>query len=879
MQDIKPINSNRRISFLRLFFGAALFVFCLVTCPSYGQGKQKRQLTAADYHLWSRLFVEQISEGGQWVSYRNLYDSHKDTLFVQHTGTKMKFQLPGGREGIFNGEDAFACLGTNDSLWFQNLKSGVLKQYADVSEFYFSGNGKYLLLLVKDDNEKKLLVLDMKGSIVASESHISYWRIESERNGVAYSIASAGNNSVNLLFLDSNISKQTVISEGINAFVNLCWKGTSLAFVGTGENPIVYCYSTANRQLKKYELGLQSGFTADMKISDYPYGSMIISDDGSKIFFDLKEKQVLTASEKDTVQIWRANDKLLYSFRKNFGDFVNLPKLAVWHIAANNIKQVTDKELPIAKLSGDYKHALLYDPLAYEPQNHQEGAVDLYITDIASGKRKLVLKKYTGDIESVRFSQHGKYFIYAKDGNWWVYDIAKDTHTNITSALGVPFLQQNKQFPEEAGAYKNPDWTCDDSTILLYDQFDVWAISPNGKLHNRLTRGRELGRTYRIANFETQPSYPRNPMEAKKNRYSLKDGFVLEASDRSLGIGGMYSWSQKEKEQILVWDSKRTGQYQKADKAAVYLYVAEMYDVSPRLVVIDKRKTTSYTLVQSNKQQQDYYWGRSELVHYTAMGKELSGALYYPADYQAGKKYPMVVEIYECKSHLVNEYVNPSENNYGGFNSANFTTQGYFVLHPDINYKEGEPGMSATECVLAAVDAVIAKGLVLPNKIGLIGHSFGGYETNFIVTKTDRFAAAAAGDGWSDLISAYLYVGPTFQRPDFYRGEYDQWRIGKSLFEDTDSYLKNSPVLYAANVSTPFLSWTGEADYHVNYLQSFEFHLALRRLQKKAIMLVYPEEGHSIVQPLHQKDLTARMEAWFAFYLKDDPKCSWMEAK
>jgi dipeptidyl aminopeptidase/acylaminoacyl peptidase len=180
--------------------------------------------------------------------------------------------------------------------------------------------------------------------------------------------------------------------------------------------------------------------------------------------------------------------------------------------------------------------------------------------------------------------------------------------------------------------------------------------------------------------------------------------------------------------------------------------------------------------------------------------------------------------------------------------------------------------------VLAAVDTVIDKGLVDPQRLGLIGHSFGGYETNLIVTRTDRFSAAAAGDGWADLVSAYLYVGATMQRPDFYRGEFDQWRIGKSLFEDTEGYLRNSPVLHAAKVTTPLLSWTGAEDWHVNYLQSFEFHLALRRLQKKAIMLVYPEEGHSLLQRTHQKDLTRRIEAWFGFYLKNDSDCAWMAA-
>src|SRR5690606_7082521 len=94
------------------------------------------------------------------------------------------------------------------------------------------------------------------------------------------------------------------------------------------------------------------------------------------------------------------------------------------------------------------------------------------------------------------------------------------------------------------------------------------------------------------------------------------------------------------------------------------------------------------------------------------------------------------------------------------------------------------------------------------------------------------------------LTSFYLTVGWDTGRPDMWRFENQQWRMGKSFFEDKQGYDRNSPIVYAKNITTPLLSWTGDQDKQVNWNQSIEFYLALRRLGKKHILLLYPNEGH-----------------------------------
>jgi dipeptidyl aminopeptidase/acylaminoacyl peptidase len=259
-------------------------------------------------------------------------------------------------------------------------------------------------------------------------------------------------------------------------------------------------------------------------------------------------------------------------------------------------------------------------------------------------------------------------------------------------------------------------------------------------------------------------------------------------------------------------------------------------------------------------------------------GVKTKGILFYPADYKSEKKYPMIVHIYERQFSYLNDYENPSSLSPDGFNVNHITTKGYFVLYPDIEYVFGNLAQSVTQSVLSAVDKVVAMGVVDPAKIGLLGHSFGGYETDLIITQTDRFAAAVSGAAWTDLVSSYLYVSGTFKKPDFYRAETNQLRIGKSLYEDMQSYLKNSPVLLAQNVKTPLLGWAGENDRHIHSLQSMEFYMALRRINKEHTLLIYPDEGHELSQRQNQKDLSSRIMEWFDYYLKNGNRQDWMNA-
>lgn len=159
----------------------------------------------------------------------------------------------------------------------------------------------------------------------------------------------------------------------------------------------------------------------------------------------------------------------------------------------------------------------------------------------------------------------------------------------------------------------------------------------------------------------------------------------------------------------------------------------------------------------------------------------------------------------------------------------------------------------------------------------MFGHSFGGYETNFIISQTNIFAAAVSGAGISDIISMYFNIGKSFDfQSDMFRFENQQWRMGKSLYDDKEAYLRNSPIMHAENVKTPLLLWTGKNDRIVPWNQSISYYLALRKLGVKNEMLVYPDEEHSLANPSNQTDLSKRMMAWFDHLLKGYPEPEWI---
>jgi dipeptidyl aminopeptidase/acylaminoacyl peptidase len=258
-------------------------------------------------------------------------------------------------------------------------------------------------------------------------------------------------------------------------------------------------------------------------------------------------------------------------------------------------------------------------------------------------------------------------------------------------------------------------------------------------------------------------------------------------------------------------------------------------------------------------------WGKSVSVNWKSDEFHVQGWLLLPKDYDPSKKYPLIVEVHGGPAAAI-------ESSWVGrsmLSPAAFSALGYFVLQPNPrgSYGQGEAftqanrkdfGYGDLRDILAGVDAVQAQYSIDPGRVGLTGWSYGGFMSMFAVTQTHRFKAAVAGAGIANWES---YYG---------ENSIDQWMIpyfGASVYDDPAVYAKSSAINYIKQVKTPTLVVVGDRDGECPAPQSFEFWHALRDQQVPTELVVYPNEGHGFVNPLHREDVLSRTLDWFGRYM------------
>ena len=267
-------------------------------------------------------------------------------------------------------------------------------------------------------------------------------------------------------------------------------------------------------------------------------------------------------------------------------------------------------------------------------------------------------------------------------------------------------------------------------------------------------------------------------------------------------------------------------------------------------------------LTTSNPQLDDIALTRSELVEYLDVdGNTLYGILYYPVGYEPGRQYPLVAEIYE-------QYFD------NGFNENMnlITAQGWFGFRPSVRFEEGFPGEAWLKAVPNAINRIIERGLVDPERVGVYGQSYGGYATNLLITQTDRFAAAANVSGKVNIIS-FLGDSPKITTRNYAAAEVGQDRIGATLWEQPHKYIEHSAVMFADRIETPLLMLSGEGDWNVPATNQREMYYALRRLGKEVVWVHYTAGGHGAGRASTAADFLdhwQRMFDWFAEHFGEE---------
>jgi dipeptidyl aminopeptidase/acylaminoacyl peptidase len=323
-------------------------------------------------------------------------------------------------------------------------------------------------------------------------------------------------------------------------------------------------------------------------------------------------------------------------------------------------------------------------------------------------------------------------------------------------------------------------------------------------------------------------------------------------------------------------DDRSFGNPSKADNANVVLITRGSFSEFNDLYVTDPDFSSFRRISDANPQQAEYRWGSAELVDWMSTdGERLQGVLYKPEGFDPTQQYPMMVYFYERLSNNLHNYVTPSAGS-SSINIAFYVSRGYLVFTPDIPYKVGYPGESAMNAIVPGVLSLIDDGFVKPDRIGLQGHSWGGYQIAYMITRTNMFAAVEAGAPVSNMTSAYGGIRWSSGLVRQFQYEKTQSRIGGSLWERPLQFIENSPIFWADKVQTPLLMLHNDEDGAVPWYQGIEYFTALRRLSRPVWMFNYNGEAHGLGRAANRKDWAIRMQQFFDHYLMDAPPPVWL---
>jgi len=762
-------------------------------------------------------------------------------------------------------------------LLVRNLASGTMVPFGNVSEFAWQDNGRLLAMVVDADGRTGngvqvfdpetgvLRVLDSKDAAYAGLS----WREKSADLAVFRSRSNAK-------FEDDTNDV-------------LAWRGLD------GQKPEPSSFESTGE-------GKHPGYPDGMRIVTFRRLSW--SKDGRSIYFGIQEwepKSDKGAGEKAapddaggerpaagkagdkpladkaaakpkpaTVDVWHSKDERIIPMQR-VDKSRDLERNYVWAWGASAVGRIgTDKDETVAVLPGG-AFATETDRKPYLFDNmFDRTRQDVYLINLSNGQRSKVVSGvwyYEGS------SPTGNYLLYFNADQYWTYNIRTGETVNITAKLRAVWT--NPDYDTPVRVQRPPSgvggWLKDDGAVLLYDQHDIWRVAPDGSGGTRLTRGAEEALVHRVVRLNRDEEFidPAAPLYASLyGRWSKQYGYARFAA------GALIAGASAAPERLVLLD-KNVGRLAKAKKADVFSYVVQDYDDSPDVFVASAGLADARQVTASNPFQAGYAWGKSSLVEYkTAKGERLQGALYYPAGYEPGRKYPMIVYVYERLSQGVHNYVVPSERS--PYDTAVFTANGYFVLQPDIVFRPRDPGLAAVDCVTSAVKAVVAAGAVDPKRVGLVGHSWGGYEASFIPTQTNMFAASIAGAPITNLLSFYGAIHWNQGLPEPAHFETGQARMDVPFWVDLPAYVRNSSTLFVNKLETPMMIFFGDKDGTVDFRQGVEMYNYARRAGKQLVMLVYAGENHSAREKPNQIDYHRRILQWFGHYLKGDPAPDWI---
>jgi dipeptidyl aminopeptidase/acylaminoacyl peptidase len=790
---------------------------------------------------FSRLVNPIYSGDGRWVAVRKRYDLTQDTLLVVDT---RKPDVPvdtinlGGETTFING-DGLLVFG-NRKAEFRNLKTHERKNYHHVRiACPLSLSGRYAVL----DQETNLSLYSIKGERLQYITGVQEFPVtDSQKKLYAYRL-NAGHhelidlsgNQINVLRTTRNTIKKMELSHsGKYLIVQETEKESNksqLVFINT-------------------QNGSEDALPAVTTEKD-DYFKLLEIQEGKAFLVSLHSPK---KPENKLVDIWYGNDENLKTRKTG----ITKNRYWLWKPEANNVQELPTDIYPVIAAVNSERYFLAFHPtkghdyLNYEPQLKD---VQIYDILLNSYRKMEDLKGVNYGSTEIICSYDGKYLLGSEDRKkWTLFEIASMTKTIIN--------QSNLQ---------NPTFTVDGHSIFFESPDDLWRYDISSKKLSALKIA--PGKATKIMN--TSISKISEKWNFSVNTIDLKKPLLIEALDQSKTSTSYFTWKRGQQKEILLPTKNFVRNIVYDDGFTSFCLVEENYNMQPKLSILRNGREKNQLISEESKTDKAALAIKQDMIHYTTSdGLPLKGLLYYPMSFNPSKKYPLVVHIYQLQNSLSNHYLTAG---YDEFDIRTLLRKGYFVLLPDTYPGTSGAGLSALDCVNKALDLVSTNSSIDMRKVGLIGHSFGGYETNFIATHSHRFATYISGAGISDIIRSYFSYNYHYIGPLYWQYESGQFQM-KSFITDKSAYLKNNPILEVEKVNAPMLLWAGKQDENVPWDQTMEFFMGLRRHNKKVVALFYPNGRHALgANSDEKKDLHRRVLEWWDYFLKDKKNVPWID--
>jgi len=916
------------------------WTICLISFGLAAQSTAKKILDHADFDIWKKIQQPQISNNGRWVVYElnpdvgdgkliiydgltgkeNTYDRSKnakisadnrfvvfqikpfeDTVKTQRRQKVKKENLPKDSLGILDLSTGKLTkipqvqsfqLPEKWSGWLAYLKEPIQKTTETKADTVVSNQDK-TALTPKKENKDNGATLIIRNLIEGKEDTIHYVKsYTASKEGHLFALHSTGNEvdlEPGIYVFDTKKQIFSTVFSAKGDYKQLLFdeKGTQLTFIADLDTtkaqvrPFDLYIWTASKNITTLLANDNSSFLPnDWHISQY--ATLEFSKDATKLFFGiapstLQQDTSLLEEEIVNVEVWAFDDPVLHTVQKaRLEQEKKRAYTCVYYTTTQRIVQLSDTILNNLQLGneGNSEYALSFNDKPYGVASTWEwwNKRDLYLIKMDNGERRQIGKGVEG-LENFGnesgFSPKANFVFWFSevDTAWMAYSTLNHTTLKLTNNNEVKFFDELDDHPDAPPSYGLAGWMKDDDGLLVYDRYDIWKIDPKGiAAPVRLTNGRSKKHQFRYIKIDKEKRY-----------FEPTDKLLLSVFDEKTKESG-YAWLDLSNNQVtlLLFGNFYYASPIKAQAADVWLFTRENFQVFPDLLYSTNLKTFK-KVSNANPQQSRYTWGTVELFRWTSLeGVPLEGLLFKPENFDPNKKYPMLTYFYERNSDDLFRHRAP-EPPRSSINFSFYTSRGYVVFVPDIPYKIGYPGESCYNAVIPGVTALIDKGFIDAQRIGVQGHSWGGYQIAYLLTRTNLFKCAESGAPVVNMFSAYggIRWGSGLSRSGQY--ERTQSRIGGSIWDYPLRFLENSPLFAADKIQTPVLILHNDQDDAVPWYQGIEFYIAMRRLGNPAWLLNYNGEPHGIMKRQNRMDFNRRMQQFFDYYLQDAPQPVWME--